>query len=736
MSAPLDLVVEKLEAGDFRPRPGSNGFTARCPAHEDKRASLSVSEGEDGKVLAKCFAGCSYADIFAALGLAEADGFPPRDDKMKKRQPGPHGPAPWDRQIRATFPYRDADGNLLFEQVRFDDATDDAGKCAPRYRDGSGRWSWKRLKEHLNGQSIPLYRLPELRQAVAAGRRVYLPEGEKDVETLRSLGLDATTNYGGADGWKASYAAELTGAEVVVLPDNDPPGEKHAEAVIRTLNGKARAVRVLRLPGLPEKGDVSDWVAAGGTRDELERLVEEVPTNESMARADGAELLDSVAKFIRRFVVVTPDQVDVVALWVAHTWAFEASDQTPYLAILSAEKRSGKTRLLETLGVIVRTAWHAIQPSEAVLYRKISKDRPTLLLDETDALFNQRGDSRMEAVRALLNSGSRRGVTVPRCLDPKSDKLIDFEIFCPKALAGIGTLPETVGDRSFLIQMKRKRRSDSAERFRLRDVEKEARNLRARLEAWASSRVTALRSARPDLPAGLGDRGADGAEPLLAIADLAGGAWPGRARRAILALAGERAEEDESDGVQLLSDIRRILGVFARTDGVIRTERLIEELVALPESRWGRLGVRREPIDGRDLSKLLKPYGIRPRRIREGADSVRGYAVESFTDAFDRYLNDATPDDDASTTPATPATAPQSDSQAGQSVAGNPPHYPPQDEAPACVDKRELVVTVACGGSCGGSSATPVSDNRAGCGAVAGVAGQGPRDASRKRVSL
>lgn len=287
MSAPLDLVVSRLDAHDCRPRKSGDGLTARCPAHEDDRASLSASEGKDGKVLLRCFAGCQVADIVKALGLEMKDLFPPKEAKAKRN--GSRGPAPWERPIRATFPYVDADGRDLFEQVRFADATDDAGKCAPRYRDASGRWSWKSLTSHLNGTPIPLYRLPELREAVAAGRPIFLPEGEKDVETLRALGLDATTNYGGADGWKASYAEELAGAEVLVLPDNDPPGEKHADAVVRSLRGKAKTVRVLRLPGLPPKGDVSDWVLAGGTREDLEAMAADLLADPVVPEIDDAE---------------------------------------------------------------------------------------------------------------------------------------------------------------------------------------------------------------------------------------------------------------------------------------------------------------------------------------------------------------------------------------------------------------------------------------------------------------
>ncbi|HPA50128.1 MAG TPA: DUF3631 domain-containing protein [Thermoanaerobaculia bacterium] len=684
-----ERLTAALEAHGSR----GKGSAWQCPAHEDRSASLSVSQGRDGRALVKCHAGCDLEAILGALGLTVADISPERDERRGSKR------------IKAVYRYTDETGALLFEVVRFEPKDFRQRRPDPAGKDG---YAW-----NLNGTRRVLYHLPEVAEAVRAGLPLFLVEGEKDVDNLRAAGLRATTHAGGAKSWRAAdYVETLRGARVVVVPDDDEPGREHGRAVAQSLRGVAAEVRVLNL-GRPGVKDASDWLAAGGTREELESLAADAPTADALARVDGVDVLDSLTRFVRRFVVVTPEQAQLVALWTAHTWAFEASDQTPYLAILSAEKRSGKTRLLEVLGVVTRAPWHAVQPSEAVLYRKIEKDRPTLLLDETDALFSQRGDSRMEAVRALLNAGSRRGVTVPRVLDAKSDKLVDFSVYCPKALAGIGTLPETVADRSFIVEMKRKRRTDSAERFRLRDVEKDAREVRARLEAWTTANLGKLKTARPSLPRELGDRAADGAEPLLALADLAGGPWPERARRAIVALAGERAEEDESDGVQLLGDVRRVLALLVRTDGTIRTEKLLEELRALPESRWKKFGPRREEVDALDLARLLRPYGIRPMRIREGAETVRGYAVPTFADAFERYLSES-PQSEESATPATP---PQSDNHAGQSVAPYPPHYPPRKPTPS--PEAE-----SCGGSCGGSPATIPSDNRAGCGAVAPVAGQ------------
>jgi hypothetical protein len=248
---------------------------------------------------------------------------------------------------------------------------------------------------------------------------------------------------------------------------------------------------------------------------------------------EGAALLDEVYEHIVRFVNLTAMQAIIVALWVVHTHTFEAADATPYLAITSAEKRSGKSRLLEVLNLLVAIAWFTGGVSAAALYRKIDRDSPTLLLDESDAAFN--GDKEYaEVLRGILNTGHRRGGAHDCCVKEDGNITIRaFSTFCPKAIAGIGKLPDTVADRSIPFHMKRKTRGEKVERWRKRNVEPEALRLRERLEAWGVQNIEKLRGARPALPDALSDRQQDGAEPLLAIADLAGGRWPDAARRAL-----------------------------------------------------------------------------------------------------------------------------------------------------------------------------------------------------------
>ena len=181
-------------------------------------------------------------------------------------RPQPFGIGAGQGRIVATYDYADADGITVFQVVRY--APKDFRQRRP---DGKGGWV-----PNLKGVELVPYRLPELLAAPAV-EPVFIPEGEKDVDALRALGLIATCNPAGANKWKASFAKWLRGRDVVVLPDNDDAGRSHADDVARKLAGAAGSIRVLALPSLPGKGDVSDWLAAGGTREELLRLAAEAP---------------------------------------------------------------------------------------------------------------------------------------------------------------------------------------------------------------------------------------------------------------------------------------------------------------------------------------------------------------------------------------------------------------------------------------------------------------------------
>lgn len=246
-SSPLEQVLERLD----RVKRGGGGFVARCPAHEDRNPSLSVSEGQDGRVLVRCHRGCTVEAIVAAVGLELADLFP-RDTST-------------DRRIVETYDYVDETGTNLFQAVRF------APKAfAQRRPDGSG-WTWK-----LGDTRRVLYRLPQVLSTARAGGTVFVVEGEKDVHALERLGLVATCNAMGAGKWRPDYAESLRGtSRVVILPDDDAPGREHAEQVARSLAGLVDDVRVVELRPRSESGaDVHDWICHASSDEELRQARE------------------------------------------------------------------------------------------------------------------------------------------------------------------------------------------------------------------------------------------------------------------------------------------------------------------------------------------------------------------------------------------------------------------------------------------------------------------------------
>ena len=331
-------------------------------------------------------------------------------------------------------------------------------------------------------------------------------------------------------------------------------------------------------------------------------------------------------------MVLSDQQAQACALWVAHTHAFAAAEATPYLNITSAVKQCGKTRLLEVLEPIVATPWLTGRVSPAVLTRRVDGETPTLLLDESDAAFHHRSES-AEALRAILNSGYRRSGVCSICVGTGAGLTYrDFSTFCPKAIAGIGALPDTVADRSIRISLKRRAAHETVERFRQRDAVRNAPPLCARLVVWKRSGVEALGGAAPDLPADLSDRAADVWEPLIAIADLAGDDWSGRARRVATALSGTVSVDDDAVSIRLLQDVRLVF-----RDETIGSAELVHRLVGLEDRPWADWTGGRA-ITQASVARLLRPFGIRPLKLRFGKTTANGYTKRMFEDAWLRYL--------------------------------------------------------------------------------------------------
>jgi Protein of unknown function (DUF3631) len=380
-------------------------------------------------------------------------------------------------------------------------------------------------------------------------------------------------------------------------------------------------------------------------KEELRRKGERIAFSRNGSRPDGdgdlAGLLERARAFVVRYVVTGDHQADCLALWAAHTHAFDAADVTPYLHITSAEKRCGKTRLEEAESLLVARAWFTGRVTPAVLVRKIGKDQPTLLLDETDAAFGKGDKEYSEALRALLNSGYRRGGVASLCVKAGADfTLRDFPVFGAKMIAGIGKLPDTIADRCIRIDLKRRAPTEHVERWRFREAREAAAPIRDALEAWAASIIPVLAEARPDIPEQLDDRAAEVWEPLLAIADIAGADWPRRARATALALSVGDGREDDSLGVRLLRDIFTVFTEKAADK--LPSWSLVEDLIEIDASPWGDL--KGKELDARGLAWRLRPYGIKSKKLRFGNDTAWGYEKAFFMDACVRYAAYPQPD--------------------------------------------------------------------------------------------
>jgi Protein of unknown function (DUF3631) len=341
----------------------------------------------------------------------------------------------------------------------------------------------------------------------------------------------------------------------------------------------------------------------------------------------GASLLHGIVRRLKRHIIFNDEAANAVALWIAFAWTHDAATHSPLLLVTSAEMNSGKTTLLGLISFLVPRSLSTVEVSSAVLYRAIEKWTPTLIVDEADVIFKQNPE-----LRAVVNSGWTRGSGVLRC-HPETHEPEIFSTFGPKAIGMKGrNLPDTTLGRSIVIEMRRKKSDERAEDFEHIDYD-ELLTSRRLLARWAVDNVKALIAARPVLPEGFQNRLAANWRPLLAIADAAGGEWPELARTAAKALSNI---DTESEGTALLSDIKSIFAAKA-VDRLASTD-LVAALHALEDRPWAEFGRGEKPISPNQLARLLKAFVIVPGTIRTNAGTPKGYKIEAFADAFDRYL--------------------------------------------------------------------------------------------------
>ena len=375
---------------------------------------------------------------------------------------------------------------------------------------------------------------------------------------------------------------------------------------------------------------------------------------------DGKALLDDLESLIVLYVLLPKWAAEMLALWVLHTYAFKLRQVATYIGIESPEKRCGKTTLLTVLCELVNRPVVASNISSPAFFRVIEEKEPTLLIDEADTVLH-----RNKELRGIMNSGyakktayvirtANQTIQTPRAeerekngegTEPRTDptRLVRFSCWCPKAIATIKHLPETLADRCIVIGMQRKNPREKYERLRnLKGTE-----FRRKCARFVLDHADEIARAQPEIPADLNDRAADIWEPLLALADLAGGDWPVKARNAALGLTA--VAQEESPIVALLLDlwIMFVQQGCADRNGEAPTQKkggtrvfsrdLVAGLNCDTDRPWVALRKGKE-VTELWLAQQLRPYGLKPKTIWIGETAAKGYLEEDFLEAFRRYV--------------------------------------------------------------------------------------------------
>ncbi|EQD84380.1 hypothetical protein N599_20215 [Saccharopolyspora erythraea D] len=372
-------------------------------------------------------------------------------------------------------------------------------------------------------------------------------------------------------------------------------------------------------------------------------------TTPAQQPSDGAVLLDELHATLTKFVILpSPQAIDAVVLWIAATHAQPAWAHAPRLVIRAPEKRCGKSRLLDIVEGTCHEPFLTVNASPSAVYRSISDDPPTMLVDEADTIFGPDAGTN-EEVRGLLNAGHQRNRPAKR-YDAASGRVESIPTFAMAALAGIGAMPDTIEDRAVIVRMRRRAPGETVAPYRHRRDRPHLTALAKRLAAWLRASMPDLERAEPDMP--LEDRAADTWEPLIIVADHAGGDWPTRARNAAVDLLAEAADNDQGSlRTRLLVDCRTAFGDHP----TLSTTELLRQLNSDPEAPWPTYG--KTGLNAAKLSKLLAEFDIRSANVRfPDGTQAKGYQRAHFFDAWTRYCPDA-PHDRPEGVPSQPSQA-------------------------------------------------------------------------------
>ncbi len=447
------------------------------------------------------------------------------------------------------------------------------------------------------------------------------PVADEPIEPVTEEQMDPVAEEQGRVRRPGAKRARGRKAGRVHRPGAEAAAEEQAPSIAPEQSepvGEGRAVSVAPEQSEPVAGEqaasVGDEQAISEKSMSPPRAPKERPTE------DGAVILDEIAAGIRRHVVLPDGAAETIALFVIHTYAYQAAQFSPLLSIVSPVMGCGKTTLLSVLNELTFSPLFVTDLTPAGLYHTTTFSKHTLLIDEVQDLL-----PRNKLLQSILNGGHcRAGARVLR-----ADSV--YNVWCPKVVALIGELPSTLRDRSIRICLERKRPHEVVAPLDAAAIAR-LKKLPTCAVTWLAEKFKQIAAANPAMPAGVINRTCDNWRTLIAIADAAGGRWPELARSLAVKAA---AETESSPGVLLLHDIRQV----AQDEGADRlaTANLLDALNSNEDMPWGDWNKGR-PLTAAQLAQMLRPFNIHPRTIRFGTDTAKGYYLSDFEDAFERYL--------------------------------------------------------------------------------------------------
>lgn len=349
---------------------------------------------------------------------------------------------------------------------------------------------------------------------------------------------------------------------------------------------------------------------------------------------DGEYLLDEVFSVLKQYVVADNPTIFAATLWIIFTWLIDDVAFAPIANITAPEKRCGKSVLLKCLGKLAYKPMITSNIAPAALFRSIELWSPTLLIDEVDTFLKDN-----EAARGILNAGfDKDAAYVVRCVGDDHSPT-KFNVWGAKALCGIGSIADTLADRSIPLRLRRKKSNEVTERLS-KSSDSLWADLRAKIARFVEDNRRIISEADPSGVGGLNDRANDCWEPLLQIAMIAGDEWYKKAINSALVLNG-CDQEPASIATELLSDIKQVFETSSKA--TFFSYELMMELTRDPDSRWSTWN-RGKEMTPRQLSMRLSNFGIRSKTVRRGVDTKKGYQKAQFDDAFERYLASNTSD--------------------------------------------------------------------------------------------